>query len=174
MRKRKVDGTQDLDGSSRLIGKRGKCIAIYLKICSLILFHHCGFSLKTWHQLQHRWSGTAHPCSDFSLGGAPSSSHSGRGTCQHGDVTWGEGRHLGCHRGEEWARAEQRASPPPPPPYHALRAGRSWASAFLARCTGRCLLKATFGFFLLLSHLSVIISDSLTEDEINCTIFALK
>ena len=113
MRNGKVDGAQDLDRSSRLIGKQSKCIAIYLKFHSLVLFPRWGFSLKTWHHLQHRWSCTGHTCSDFSLGDAPSSSSSGRGTCQHGDMTWGEGAGLPClgrQQGEEWARAEQGSS----------------------------------------------------------------
>lgn len=180
MRKRKVDGAQDLDRSSRLIGKRNKCIAIYLNFHSLVLLHHWGFFLKTWHHLQDRWSCTGHTCSDLSLGDAPSSSSSGRGTCQHVGMTWGERavlRSLGSQRGEEWDRAEQGASREwarSKLPHRALRAGCSWASSFFTRCTGRCLLKNTLGFFLLLSHLSAVVSKSLTEEKINCTIFVLK
>lgn len=112
--------------SSRLIGKWSKCIAIYLNLHSVVVFHHWVFSLKMWHHLQCRWSCTGHTCSGFSLGDAPSRCSSGRG-----GMTWGDGAGLWClgsQWGEEQGMAEQGASKQwarSRMPCHALRAGCS-------------------------------------------------
>lgn len=109
MRKRKVDGAHDLGRSRRLIENWANALP-FTQSFILSFYSTTGAFHSRGHPLQHKWNCTGHTYTDLSLGDAPSSSSSDRGTCHHG--AWPQDKGQACSAwGVSGVRSEQAVSP---------------------------------------------------------------